>query len=96
MPLHHVLTWFLVADVDVEGEDDEQGDEGGPPVDDKHHNTTQDGPSQRNPHVVVFKARSPPCGGRENQKTREFTAETVFYVIDCRDLAIRLAKTYQA
>lgn len=65
-----VLTWFRVSNVDVEGEDDEQRDEGGPPVDDKHHNAAQDGPGQRNPHVVVLEARAPPCGETGSQHTR--------------------------
>ncbi len=53
------LTWLLVADVDVEGQDDDVGQEGRPPVDDEHDHTAQDGPSQRRPHVVVLEAGSP-------------------------------------
>ncbi|KAG7232416.1 hypothetical protein INR49_008879 [Caranx melampygus] len=56
-----VLTGFLVADVDVEGEDDEQSDERRPPVDDEHDDAAEDGPRQRHPHVVVFEAGAPPC-----------------------------------
>lgn len=59
-----VLTGFLVADVDVESEDDEQSDQSCPPVDDEHHHAAQDGPSKRNPHVVVLEAGAPPCGER--------------------------------
>lgn len=57
-----VLTGFLVTDVDVESEDDEQGDERRPPVDDKHHQAAQDRSGQRHPHVVVLEAGAPPCG----------------------------------
>lgn len=54
-----MFTRFLVADIDVEGEDDQQGDQGCPPVDDEHHHTAQNCPSKRHPHVVVFKAGAP-------------------------------------
>jgi len=57
------LTWLLVADVDIEGEDDKKGDEGRPPVDDEHDHTAQYCPRKRHPHVVVFEAGAPPCGG---------------------------------
>lgn len=53
------LTWLLVADVDVEGQDDDVGQEGRPPVDDEHDHTTQDGSGQRRPHVVVLEAGPP-------------------------------------
>lgn len=55
-------TRFLVADVNVKGEDDEQSDQSGPPVDDKHDHATQNRTRKRHPHVVVLKARAPPCG----------------------------------
>lgn len=53
------LTGFLVADVDVESEDDEQSHQSCPPVDDKHDHTAQDGPRERHPHVVVLEAGAP-------------------------------------
>lgn len=59
-----LLTRFLVADVDVESEHDEQSDQSCPPVDDKHHHTAQDRPSERHPLVVVLEAGAPPCGER--------------------------------
>ena len=58
----HFLTRFLVADVDVESEDDEQSDQSRPPVNDEHHHQAQDRPSKRHPHVVVLEAGAPPCG----------------------------------
>ena len=57
-----VCTRFLVADVDVQSQDYEQGDEGGPPVDDEHYDHAQHRPGQGHPLVVVLKARTPPCG----------------------------------
>ncbi len=36
-------TWFLVADVDVERQDDDVGDQRRPPVDHKHHHAAQHG-----------------------------------------------------
>lgn len=56
-----VFTRFLVADINVEGEDDKQGDQSCPPVDDEHHHAAKNCPSQRHPHVVVFEAGAPPC-----------------------------------
>lgn len=70
------LTWFLVADIDVERQDDEQGDEGGPPVDDEHDHAAQDCPRQRHPHVVVFEAGAPPCGQRTELATGVVALET--------------------
>lgn len=62
-----VHTGFFVADVDVEREDDEQGDQSRPPINHKHHHTAQDRPHQGHPHVVVFEAWAPPCGDRGKQ-----------------------------
>lgn len=36
-------TWFLVADVDVERQDDDVGEQRRPPVDHKHHHAAQHG-----------------------------------------------------
>lgn len=55
------LTWLLVADVNIETQDDDVGEESSPPVDNKHDHTTQYGSSKRNPHVVIFEAGTPPC-----------------------------------
>lgn len=60
MCCHCLLTGFLVTDVDVEREDNEQRNEGRPPVNDKHHHAAQDRPHKRYPHVVVFEAGAPP------------------------------------
>lgn len=54
-------TWFLVTDVDVKRQNDDVGQKGGPPVDDEHDHAAQHRSSQRHPHVVVLKARPPPC-----------------------------------
>lgn len=62
------FTRFLVADVNVKGEDDEQSDQSGPPVDDKHDNAAQDRTHKRHPHVVVLEAWAPPCGRRWEQQ----------------------------
>lgn len=56
------FTRFLVADVDVESEDDKQSDQSCPPVDDEHHHAAQNRPSKGHPHVVVLEAGAPPCG----------------------------------
>ena len=58
----HVCTRFLVADVDVQGQDYEKRDEGGPPVDDEHYDHAQHGPGQGHPLVVILKAGTPPYG----------------------------------
>lgn len=58
------LTRLLVADVDVKGEDDEQRDQRGPPVDDEHDHAAEDRTRKRHPHVVVLEAWAPPCGQR--------------------------------
>ena len=50
-----------MADVDVKTQDDDVGEKGGPPVDDKHDHTAQDGSGQRHPHVVVFETWTPTC-----------------------------------
>lgn len=63
MLCHCLLTRFLVTDVDVEREDNEQRNEGRPPVNDKHHHAAQDRPGKGYPHVVVFEAGAPPCSG---------------------------------
>lgn len=59
------VTWFLVADVDVKTQNDDVGEEGSPPVDDKHDDAAQDGSRQRHPHVVVLEAGTPTWSGRE-------------------------------
>lgn len=59
-----IFTRLLIADVNIKGEDDEQSDQSGPPVDDKHDNAAQDRPRKRHPHVVVLEAWAPPCGDR--------------------------------
>lgn len=56
-----VLTQLFVADVDIETQDYDIGEEGSPPVDDEHHHTAQHGSSKRDPHVVVCEAGTPPC-----------------------------------
>lgn len=61
------LTWLLVADVDIETQNNDIGEESSPPVDDKHHHTAEDGPSQRDPHVVVFEAGTPPCSTNQHK-----------------------------
>lgn len=63
MRRHYVLTGFLVADVDVESQNDEQSHQSRPPVDDKHHHAAQDRSGKRHPHVVILEAGAPPCGG---------------------------------
>lgn len=63
------LTRFLVADIDVESEDDEEGDQRCPPVDDKHHHHAQDCAGEGHPHVVVLEAGTPPCGERGERHT---------------------------
>lgn len=68
-----MFTRLLVADIDVESEDDEQGDQGCPPVDDKHHHAAQNCANKRHPHVVVFEAGPPPCDGEQKQ-TRSISA----------------------
>lgn len=62
-----VLTGLLVADVDVESEDDEQSDQSRPPVDDKHHHAAQDRSGERHPHVVVFETGAPPWCHRQDR-----------------------------
>lgn len=62
-----MFTRLLVADIDVESEDDEQGDQGRPPVDDKHHHAAQNCANKRHPHVVVFEAGPPPCDVEQKQ-----------------------------
>lgn len=64
------LTWFLVADVDVEPQDDDVGEERSPPVDDKHDHAAEDGSSQRDPHVVVLEAGTPTWSGEEQTAGR--------------------------
>lgn len=71
MRLHVVVTGFVVADVDVEREDDEQRDQSRPPVDDEHHHAAQDRPRQGHPHVVVLEAGAPPCGERQGRHKME-------------------------
>ena len=55
----HVCTRFLVADVDVQAQDDGVGEQRRHPVDDEHDAAAQDGPRQGDPHVVVLEARTP-------------------------------------
>lgn len=61
------LTWLLVADVDVKTQDDDVGEEGGPPVDDKHDHAAEDGAGQGNPHVVVLEAGTPTWSSKEQE-----------------------------
>ena len=60
-------TGLLVADVDVQAHDDGVGEQRGHPVNDKHDTTAQDGPRQRNPHVVVLEARTPSYNTNERR-----------------------------
>lgn len=53
------LTRLLVADVDVKPQNDAVSEESRPPVNDEHHQATQYGSGQGNPHVVVFEAGAP-------------------------------------
>lgn len=59
------VTWFLVADVDVEAQNDDVGEQSGRPVDDKHDHAAEDGSRQRHPHVVVLEAGPPTWSSRE-------------------------------
>lgn len=61
------LTRLLIADVDIETQDDDVGEESSPPVDDEHYHAAQYSSSERNPHVVVFEAGTPPWGAKDSK-----------------------------
>ena len=63
-------TWLLVADVDVQAHDDGVGEQRRHPVDDEHDAAAQDGPRQRDPHVVVLEARTPSWNAIETEVTQ--------------------------
>ncbi len=65
------LTWLFVADVDKKTQNNDVGQESGPPVDDKHDHTAEYSSGERNPHVVVFEAGTP---SYSTTKTSENTA----------------------
>lgn len=47
-------TWFAVRDVEVESDDDEEGDQSRPPGDEEHHGDAQKSADQADPGVVVL------------------------------------------
>lgn len=74
-------TWFLVADINVECQNNDVGKEGSPPVDDKHNHTAQHSSRQWHPLIVVFKTWTPSwlvyVKGNRSQKS----ATTIIKVI---------------
>lgn len=58
------LTWFFDSDIDVQEDLYSIGEKCSPPINDEHHSTTQHGPEQRQPHVVVLIRWPPAYTGR--------------------------------